>query len=157
MDNLNQKNLLAAIRDEEGCTTGQPSRAERCSVGKASDFSHTNPRWGGSPRCARAPTPKSWSDCCRNESARSGEKEGLLSRATCRIPNTLANVRSHSSFTMGPQCPSQVCAARFAATLPQSRNCQSLPGIHHEVVRGASIINRQTSHTFSTLDFISLC
>ena len=26
---------------------GQPSRAERCSVGKASDFSHTNPRWWG--------------------------------------------------------------------------------------------------------------
>ena len=30
---------------------------------------------------------------------------------------------------MGPQCPSQVCAARFSGNVVLSRICKSLPGI----------------------------
>ena len=35
-------------------------KACRCGAAKASGTSRTNPRQGGSPRCARAATPKSW-------------------------------------------------------------------------------------------------
>ena len=64
-------------------------------------------------------------DCCRDKHegdrcadghARSVERKDYLSKTACRISNTPANVRSHSSFTMAPQCPLQVCAARFSAT-----------------------------------------
>ena len=79
--------------------------------------------------------------------ARSIKKEDYLSKTACRIPNTLANVRSHSSFTMGPQCPSQVYAARFSATLTQRRNCKSLPGIPPRSRKRCQHRHRDRLHT----------
>ena len=103
------KILLAAIRYEEG-------------------FNNLlKPPMGGSPRCARAPTPKSWSDCCRN-AACSKRREG-------KLPYT--NVRSHSFITWGHSVRRRFALCGSSETLPQSRKGL---GYHHKIVRNASIV-----------------
>ena len=76
-------------------------------------------------------------DCCRNEHegdrradghARRAARKDYLPKSACRIPNTPANVRSHFSFTMGPQCPYALRGFRQRC-LRVSRNCKNLPGI----------------------------
>ena len=55
----------------------------------------------------------------------------ILSPRECEVALFLHN---------GAAVPVAGLCARFSATLPQSRNCKSLLGSHHEVVRDASVV-----------------